>query len=251
MQFLYTRPVTAFRWNSINFLLLSNRIPPSNGATWVGLPIRMFARAYAPLPHSTPLHCQRLDSRADLEWRVFQRLGPTRLYPSSANVARKVAERSVYRIHALRNRSRRSEKTMFLFETTDYSPIRIIERHLSSYVSYLNRSDILKSKRDHVFDYPLITISWEKFHSWIESNRKLRNWSRMVSDFFSKQQIILLFINVERHLSSHVRFRINLNKSDISKSKRNLNVHHTLIKFSRKVFIRELKAIESFEIDRE
>ena len=207
MQFLYTRPVTTFRWNSINFLLLSNRIPPSNGATWVGLPIRMFARAYAPLPHSTPLHCQKLDSRADLEWRVFQRLGPTRLYPSSANVARKVAERSVYRIHALRNRSRRSEKTMFLFETTDYSPIRIIERHLSSYVSYLNRSDILKSKRDHVFDYPysLITISREKFYSWIESNRKLRNWSRIVSDFFLKQRIILLFVNVERHLSSHVK----------------------------------------------
>lgn len=52
MQFLYTRPVTTFRWNSINFLLLSNRIPPSNGATWVGLPIRMFTR-FSP----TPLHC--------------------------------------------------------------------------------------------------------------------------------------------------------------------------------------------------
>lgn len=147
MQFLYTRPVTAFRWNSINFLLLSNRIPPSNGATWVGLPIRMFARANALLPHSTPLPKTWLEGRFGVA--RFSKTWAHSLISIECECCSQGGrrKREEYHIHALRNRSRRSEKTMFLFETTNYSPIRIIERHLSSYVSYLNRSDIEERSR--------------------------------------------------------------------------------------------------------
>lgn len=90
MQFLYTRPVTAFRWNSINFLLLSNRIPPPNGATCAALPIRMFARLVPTPLHSTP------ETRLEGEFEVarFPKTWPTRLRPSGASVARNVAEES-------------------------------------------------------------------------------------------------------------------------------------------------------------